>query len=325
MFQFNPSISEGDALKSRLASKNTDSPAEQPENTEVVNVSEDAPTEAVNEPEAIANEEVTEEVEESEAEEAVQAQEDDQSEDLYVEYEGREINLKDIAEWEQNGLRQSDYTRKTQELSENRKAFDAQQEEFNAKQSELNEKLAQLSAIIDEETPSIETLAEWREYEPERLLDYQDKQKKRKELLELSKQVQPASTVDVQAEQAKLWQANPSWMDNGKQTKAFTDDVKLTQEYALKNGYSNEELSGLTSAHQFQTLINAAKYEALSKSNAAIEKKVRKAPVSTRPKAATKSHITSDIEAAKAKFKKSGDNGDYVKLRQLERQLNKGA
>jgi hypothetical protein len=98
--------------------------------------------------------------------------------------------------------------------------------------------------------------------------------------------------------------------------------MTLTQNYALKNGYSNEELSGLTSAHHFQTLINAAKYEALSKNNAAIEKKVRKAPVSTRPKAQTKSHITTDIASAKAKFKKTGNNSDYVKLRQLERQLN---
>lgn len=323
MFQFQPSVSEGDALKARIDSKSTDSPVEQPVNEEVVNVSEDTPIDNVVNLEARANEEVTEEIEESGNEEASQAAQLFADEDLYVEYKGREINLRDVEEWEQGHLRQSDYTRKTQELSESRKAFDDEQSVFNAQQSKLNDLTAQLEAVINEETPSAEILAEWREYEPEKLLDYQEKQAKRKELLNSSKAITPTSNVDAQAEQAKLFTANPSWMDNGKQTKQFTDDMAMTSAYALKNGYSNEELSGLTSAHHLQTLINAAKHEKSKLSNAAIEKKVRKAPVSTRPKAQTKSHITTDIAAAKAKFKKTGNNSDYVKLRQLERQLNK--
>ena len=319
MFQFQPSVTEGEALKARIDSKSTDSVTEQPENTDVVELSQDAPVN--DEPEAQADDQSnTEELELSETDNSHDSEE---TEDLYVDYNGREINLKEVAEWEQNGLRQSDYTRKTQAHAENVKAFDAKQVDFNAKASELDSKLAQLDAIIKEDTPSADDLAEWREYEPEKLLDYQEKQAKRKELLESSKGFAPANNVDVQAEQTKLWGANPSWTENGKQTQAFTDDMALTQSYALKNGYSNDELSGLTSAHHLQTLINAAKYEKLQLGNAAIEKKVRKAPVSTRPKAQTKSHITSDIAAAKAKFKKTGANGDYVKLRQLERQLNK--
>lgn len=323
MFQFKPSVSDQDFMKARIDSKSPDSPSEQPEVEDVVNVSEDTPVNDVVETEARANEEIAPEAEESEANEAEQATAPDTDEDLYVEYKGREINLRDVEEWEQGHLRQSDYTRKTQELSDSRKAFDTQQQEYSTKYTELDAKLAQLNAMIDEDTPTADELAEWREYEPDKLLDYQDKQAKRKELLEASKSLKPASNVDAQAEQNKLWQANPAWQDNGKQTKAFTDDMTLTQNYALKNGYSNEELSSLTSAHHFQTLINAAKYEALSKSNASIEKRVRKAPVSTRPKAQTKSHITTDIAAAKAKFKKTGSNDDYVKLRQLERQFNK--
>tara|TARA_R110000765_G_scaffold134504_2_gene233460 strand:- start:605 stop:1576 length:972 start_codon:yes stop_codon:yes gene_type:complete len=323
MFQFQPAISEGDALKSRIDSKSTDSIAEQPENTDVVELSQDAPTEDANEPEAQANEEIAAEVEDSEANEESQTEQTDTDEDLYVEYKGREINLRDVEEWEQGSLRQSDYTRKTQAHADEVKAFEAKQGDFNAKASELDSKLAQLNAIINEDTPSADELAEWREYEPEKLLDYQEKQAKRKELLESSKGFAPTNTVDVQAEQTKLWGANPSWTDNGKQTKAFTDDMALTQSYALKNGYSNDELSGLTSAHHLQTLINAAKYEKIKSGNAAIEKKVRKAPVSTRPKAQTKSHITTDIAALEKKVRQTGNEADFVKLRQLKRQLTK--
>lgn len=199
MFQFQPAVSESSVLKARIDSKSTDSPVEQPENKDVVNVSEDTPIDNVVEPEARANEEVTEEVEESENKEVSQAAQTDTDEDLYVEYKGREINLRDVEEWEQGHLRQSDYTRKTQELSESRKTFDTQQVDFNAKQIELSDLTAQMSAMIELDKPSAETLAEWREYEPEKLLEHQEKQAKFDKLLDSSKAITPTSTVDVQA------------------------------------------------------------------------------------------------------------------------------
>jgi len=320
MFQFQPAISEGDAIKSRIASKSTDSPVEQPENAEVVNVSEDAPIEEVVEAEAQANEEVTAEIEESETEEVAQNQEGDQSEDLYVEYNGREINLKDVAEWEQGHLRQSDYTRKTQELSESRKAFDTQQEEFNAKQSEFNTKLAQLNAMIEEDTPSAETLAEWREYEPEKYIEHTEKMSNRKKLLAESKAELSSNNVDMAKVSADLFAAHPEWMNNGKQSQKFIDDTNLMTNYAESRGIGQAELSNFEAKH-YEVMLDAARYQAVSKSNAAIEKKVRKAPVSTRPKAQTKSHIASDIAALEKKVRATGREEDFVKLRQLKRQL----
>ena len=124
-----------DAILERISiSRGTSepAPAEPTENTEVVNVSEDThPIENEAETEAVANEEVEQEIEESEAEEGAQVTLDDESEDLYVEYKGREINLKDVEEWEQGHLRQSDYTRKTQELADNRKDFESQSSNNN--------------------------------------------------------------------------------------------------------------------------------------------------------------------------------------------------
>ena len=73
MFQFPPSVTEGDVLKARSDSKSTDSIAEQPENTEVVELSQDTPIEDAVEPEAQVNEEITSEVEDSETNEESQA------------------------------------------------------------------------------------------------------------------------------------------------------------------------------------------------------------------------------------------------------------
>jgi len=324
MFEFQPAISERDALKARIDSKSTDSPVEQPENTEVVNVSEDAPIDNVVEPEAKANEEITEEIEESEAEEVIQATETDTDEDLYVEYKGREINLRDVEEWEQGNLRQSDYTRKTQDHAENVKAFEAEKVEFNAKQSDFDNKLAQLNAMIEEDTPSAETLAEWREYEPEKYIEHTEKMSNRKKLLAESKAELPTSNVDMAKVSADLFANHPEWMDNGKQSKKFTEDTNLMTSYAESRGFGQAELSTFEAKH-FEIMLDAAKYQSISKSNAAIEKKVRKAPVSTKPKARTQSNLTTDIAALEAKVRNSGREEDFVKLRQLKRQLNKGA
>ena len=312
MFEFPQAISESDAIKSRIDSRNTDSPSEQPVN-EVVEVSQDDPTEEV-------TAEVTPEVEESEIEQASIEPEDDTDSDLFVEYKGREINLKDVETWEQDGLRQADYTRKTQELSESRKAFDSEKAEFTAKQTELNEKLAQLDAIISEETPSAEQLAEWREYEPEKYIEYTEKLSNRKKLLAESKAELPS--VDMNKVSADLFANHPEWIEDGKQSQKFADDTAMMTAYAESRGISQADLATFDARH-FEVMLDASKYQSISKSNASIEKRVRKAPVSTKPRAQTKSHITSDIEALEAKVRKYGRNEDFVKLRQLKRQLTK--
>ena len=319
MFEFAPSISEGDALKKRIDSKSTDS-QEQPENTDVVDVSQDAPIESEAEPEALANDEVKPEVEESEYEEDNREPRTDTDEDLYVEYKGREINLREVEEWEQGNLRQSDYTRKTQDHAKNVDSFNIEKADFVTRQSELNDKLAQLNAIISEETPSTEDLAEWREYDPEKYIEYTEKLSNRKKLLSENKQF--ASGVDVAKVSADLFNNHPEWTVNGKQSQRFQDDTNLMTAYAESRGIGQNDLSTFEARH-YEIMLDAARYQSVNKSNAAIEKKVRKAPVSTKPRAATKSHITSDIAALEKKVRSSGRESDFVKLRQLKRQLNK--
>jgi len=53
--------------------------------------------------------------------------------------------------------------------------------------------------------------------------------------------------------------------------------------------------------------------------NAAIEKRVRKAPVSTKPKAQANTKQTDEITKLKAQIKRTGDPRLFQKLRQLQR------
>lgn len=305
--------------KARGNSEPEAAPTEEPV---VVDVSTDeAPVEAVEEVEAVADAETdanTEELSEV-SDETVTA--DDDTEDLYVDYKGREINLKDVEEWEQGHLRQADYTRKTQELAEQRKAFDAQKDGNSEQQAKLAAHIATLDAIISQESLSDEQIAELREYEPEEYIKYQEKITARTNALSQAKATQPTSNVDIESERQKLWSANPKWLENGQQTKAFKDDMARLEGYAKDRGYTDQEIAGISSAHHWQTLLDAANYREMNGKSAIIEKKVRKAPVSTRPRAANQTNIQTKIKQATAQLKKSGKAEDAVKLRQLKRQL----
>ena len=293
------------------------------DNLEVVNMSEDNPTDEVIEPEAQANDEVTAEVEESADADYEQQPQADSDEDLYVDYKGREINLKDVEMWEQGHLRQADYTRKTQGHAEDVKTFEAKQAEFTAKESELNDKLLTLEAMLSEDTKTAEEIAELREYEPDEYIKYTEKQSKLKEFVNSAKTATPVNNVDMNKVSADLFAAHPEWMDNGKQSQKFTDDTNLMTKYAETRGIGQAELAGFDARH-YEIMLDAAKYQSKTAQNAAIEKKVRKAPVSTKPRASAQG-VQSDLDRAKKAFKNNPNDKNAIALRKLQtkqRQIN---
>lgn len=318
-------MNEAQELLARISKSrgNTDSSNEQTEVSEAVEV-EQNPVKT-EETEVIKSTEVKE----GKAEESEVVIEDGEQksteEDLYVEYKGREINLKDVEEWEQGHLRQSDYTRKTQELSserkeisDERKLLEVEKAKFSKLQSSFTENSNILEAMIKEDEISDDALKEMREFEPDEYIKRQEKIAARKKLLAEVKQTVATNEIEVDyvAENKKLFDANPSWMDNGKQTKAFVSDMDLIQTYATDAGYSNDELKATVHAHHFQTLLDAAKYQKAKVSNAAIVKKVRLAPVTTKPRATVNN---SEIEAARKVFKENPNDINAVALRKLQR------
>lgn len=311
--------SESDLLSRISKARGNSEPEPEPtENLEAVDVSEDeAPEEVIEEAQA---DDVTDTEELDVTEDEVVTANDDE-EELYVEYKGREINLKEIEEWEQGSLRQADYTRKTQEVADARKKLEADQAKFDEKQKALDTNIAELDVILSEEKLDADAIAEMREYEPDKYIVYKEKIEARQKAVSKAKESRPINNVDVEAERSRLWAANPGWLDGDKQTKAFTADMTLIDSYAKDSGYSNEEIQGIQYSRQWQTLLDAAKYREMSRKNSAIEKKVRKAPVTTKPRATVKASLHTKIEKAQAQLKKTGRAEDAVVLRQLKRQL----
>jgi hypothetical protein len=283
-------------------------------------VSEGAPVEDVIEPEAQAHEEVTPETEEP-AEEVTAAQTNDEETDLfYLDLDGEEVSSTQIKEWKANGLMQADYTRKTQSHAEDVKTFNADKESFTAKQSEFNNKLAQLNAMIEEDTPSAEVLAEWREYEPEKYIEHTEKMDNRKKLLASSKAELPTTSVDMAKVSADLFASHPEWVVDGKNSKQFTDDTNLMTAYADSRGIGQAEIATFD-ARLYEVILDAARYKSQNSKNAAIEKKVRKAPVSTKPRAKANNSVQSEIDIVQKRFNQTGNDKDFLMLRKLKRQL----
>lgn len=301
------------------AEPSTDAPTEEPEAVDVL--VDDTPTEGAHESEAVADDESTNEVEELDVADNNPENNDEEQEEFF-DLGGKEISLKRIQELEEGELRQSDYTRKTQALSDERRLFEAEREEFAASKAEVQKQLATLEAMVNEDSLTDEQLAEMREFEPEKYIEHTEKLNKRKEFLKNNKvNSEPQSTVNVQEEQAKMIAANPEWVVDGKATEAYQNDMNMLNDYFEKNGVTKEQASVIgQSAAMVQAFIDAAKFKSINNDNAAIKKRVRKAPVSTKPKQQAGNKLADDIKKAEAQVKRTGRPEDFVKLRQLKRQ-----
>jgi hypothetical protein len=309
---------EQNYLNARKEARAPQDSQEQPAPVEAIDVLEDsAPIEEV-ETEEETHEATTAEIEESATEEETQSEETDL---FYYDLDGEEVSSDQLKEWKSNGLMQADYTRKTQELADSKKDFEAERETFTSKQSKLSEQLLTLEAMIKEDSLSDEQVAEMREYEPEKYIDHIERQSKREEFLKEAKvSATPKSNVNVQEEQAKLVKSNPQWVNDGKPTKAYQEDMTALSNYYTDEGFTQEQMNQVNSSSVLaQAVIDAARFKATNVKKAVVEKRVRKAPVSTKPKAQASNTVTTEIKKLQAEVKRTGDPKLFQKLRQLQR------
>lgn len=250
----------------------------------------------------------------------------EETEELYVDLDGREISLSQISEWEQGALRQSDYTRKTQSLADERKAFMAEQEAYNSKTTALDNSIAELSVLIGEKESSIDW-DELREYDPGEYIKQKELQTKRQEALYEAKS-NKSTTSEFEANEAaktelgKLIQSNPQWLNNGVETEAYKTDMNNTKNYLTSLGYSEQAQRGILTAGHGQVFIDAAKYHMGKESNASIAKKVKKAPIVTKPGGAKVNPLTTELDAARKAHKARGTDKTAFALRKALKKHN---
>ena len=227
-------------------------------------------------------EELEEESEPEEEEEESEGsdEEDGEEPDLFaVKVDGEEVEVT-FDELLKGYSRQSDYTKKTQELSVGRKEIEEAKSTYNSALAQMQQErqhyVTQLNQILQNSSNNLQeydkidwnTLKEDDPIEYVKLReDYRDGKEKMQALdqqrqMAMQQQNAEAQKVQqeaVQAERYKMVEALPEWGDPDKQKELATD----VKNYALTQGFSEEELNSLIDHRSVLVLMKAAKYDAL--------------------------------------------------------------
>jgi len=254
-----------------------DNPIEEP--TEEVEA-EQTPTES------------TESTENHEPDSDTPEQSEGQEEEVhYLELDGEEHDLEEVRQWKQGNLRQSDYTKKTTKLADERKRFEAEssntREQLLKSQTEVTALRDELKALVGEDESV--NWVELRDSDPDRYIELKERADNRKAAIDKIKAERTISTDDpaqAQVEIIKFSKSNPEWLDDSNNyTDTYSKDMKLIGDYASNAGFTESEFKTLTKAHYLTALFKAAKYDQLQEKGREIKSKRIKVPVVTKPKA----------------------------------------
>jgi len=285
-----------------------DSTEEQPEvveeQTEEVEEVEETETEPEVEEEVEAEEEVEEESEVEEPEEV----EEEQTFTIKAAGEEKEVTLDELKKSYQLG---SDYTKKTQEVAEQRKVIEQEAKaiiEARKVRDDYSQKLQAVEQFLIGTNDSPEDLSVMKENDP---VGYAVKVAEMTEKKEQLQAIQAEKTrlaqeqqVDNQAqmqkfveqEQIKLAESLPEFSDKSK-GEQIRNDIRS---YGKKVGFTDEELSQVYDSRHVLVLHKAAQYDKLMAGKAGVKKKVAKAPKTVKSGAKVKQNVT-DIQKKQLK------------------------
>jgi hypothetical protein len=195
---------------------------------------------------------------------------------IKVKDDGKEIEVT-LDELRKGYSRYSDYTRKTQALAEERKAFQSEAEAIRMERAQYAELLPALQAQIEmqaEAEPDWDTLfnedpieaarleRHWRKNQQEKMTKLQAIQAEQRRVAEeTAKEQQRALAEFVQSERSRLPEVIPEWKDEG----TMQTEAKELREWALNNGFSERDLSALVQASHVSILRKAMLYDKGSK------------------------------------------------------------
>jgi len=300
--------------------KMTEPEGETPE-TEEAEPTEEEESQPIEEDESF--EEESEEEEEPEGEEESE-ETDGEEKELYAVTVNGEEQAVTLDELLSGYSRQSDYTRKTQEIASERKGMEELQQQYNSQVAQIQQERQQyveaLTNMISSQGSELEQYSniDWnalRESDPieyvtakeqyreaqERVqgMQYQQQQAAQAQQAEMTK----AHHQVVQAERGKLVEALPEWGDADKR-KELTENL---QSYARDQGFSQQELNSLVDHRSVLVLLKAQQYDQLQNSDVK-SKKLKNKPKVIRSGTGTTSKGTSKSKRA-AKMKRLQSSG----------------
>ena len=265
--------------------------------------------------------------EEAEEEESEEFDDEDEEELLYavkVDGEEHEVTLDELMK---GYSRQSDYTKKTQELSQGRKEIEEAKSTYDSAltqmQGERQHYINSISQILQNSSNNLNEYNKinWDALKEDDPIEYvkmkEDFREGKEKMQALDQQrqvamqqqqaeVQKVQQEAVQSERAKLVEAMPEWGDPDKQKELATD----VKSYALTQGFSEEELNSLVDHRSVLVLMKAAKYDALENADVKSKKLKNKPKVIRSGSGKTKGENSKSKRAAKMKRLQGSGNVD---------------
>jgi|TARA_R110000822_G_scaffold220439_1_gene354384 hypothetical protein len=282
------------------------------------------------EPEAVEEEALEEEVEYTEADDGntgeeykVEAEEDDQGDlpqTYTVKVDGQEFEVS-LDELQNGYQRQSDYTRKSQAVAEQRKAYEANLQSVQQEREQYNQVLANMSHYQNLELQKF-TNVNWATLKEEDPMEYMEKRIEFQEAKDKIAQVQVEKqrvyeqtrsevsehlTKVVQEEAKKLVQALPEYSDPSSSLK---NDLR---HYALDLGFSENDINGITDHRVVLVLHKAMMNDSAAKSSGKKSKTIPKVVKSGSPESKNQ-RSRREIQSKRERLAKTGNVRDATNV-----------
>lgn len=310
---------------------------------------ESAPTEDVEESTEETQDEPLEEVSEEEEESEEESEEEEESEDESdaeeeeeepdthtIKVDGEEVEVT-LDELKSGYSRQSDYTKKTQEIAEYRKQADAMmqqaQQEVYQTQQFRQQYIDAASAVVQQQYSKLNELVNNTDWERLKIEDREEYLTKKSEVTDLQTMMQQeeqrlgqaneqAMAEQRQAQQRiaheerqKLETILPEWKNEEFRQKAG----KELTEFALSQGFLQEELNQLTDHRSLLVLMQAKAFQEMQKAQLSTKsKKTKNKPKmvtsGTGSKKTKKERGKAERTAKMKRLKETGHVNDSVSL-----------
>ena len=206
-----------------------------------------------------------------------------------------------VSELATSDRRQSDYTRKTQQVAEERKAAEAELASAQAERQRYAEQLAVVEQALTHQEPAQEYWDQLYQQDAVEWTRQKELLRERKEALtqiqteqqrvqqEQLQQMQAEAQKRLAQERERITELIPEWLDPAVAQREKNEVVT----YAQRVGYSDDELANVSDARAVSLIRKAMLYDELMSKKPAAQKKVTKAPKMSKggqPK--SKSHVS---------------------------------
>lgn len=252
--------------------------------------------------------------EESEAEEEPDEEPTQQPQTRRLKINGEEVEVT-LEELEKGYLRQSDYTRKTQEAAELRKKLESEElPAVRATREEYASRINQLVEAIEAQTPKEPDWATFRQEHPDQFADAYASWSAHKEQMAALKAEQERANQQVAAdryaqeakrlesEKTKLLEVLPEWKDAAVAKRERGEIL----EFAKSNGFTDDELNAVTDHRVVRLLRMAMQQDKAAKAKPAVLQKIEKVKTAPPGSPSTTRKPVQPITRAKQRLGQTG-------------------